>query len=145
MRPESLFFDRGGKQGLARAVSMVVTIAFLVLTGYSIIRYKHFAYLLRTELLTTPQFGWLLIAYAVLALLTIGIIRWANCRVKRMPALWAIGIRITSYNVCYTKLLRLQLNFPAERTPRDSSVRIVRRRTRARAAQAGRTVAAAER
>lgn len=92
MRPESLFFDRGGKQGLARAVSMVVTIAFLVLTGYSIIRYKHFAYLLRTELLTTPQFGWLLISYAVLALLTIGIIRWANCRVKRMPALWAIGI-----------------------------------------------------
>jgi len=96
MRPNSLFFDRGGKQGLARAVSMIITMAFLVLVGYSIIRYKHFAYLLRTELLTTPQFGWLLLCYAVVALLSIGIIRWANCRVKRMPALWAIGIFITA-------------------------------------------------
>ncbi|MEZ4509808.1 MAG: hypothetical protein R2881_09400 [Eubacteriales bacterium] len=94
MRPNSLFFDRGGKQGLARAVSMIITMAFLVLVGYSIIRYKHFAYLLRTELLTTPQLGWLLLCYAVVALLSIGIIRWANCRVKRMPALWAIGIFI---------------------------------------------------
>ncbi|MEZ4627351.1 MAG: hypothetical protein R2912_04445 [Eubacteriales bacterium] len=48
----------------------------------------------RTELLTTPQLGWLLLCYAVVALLSIGIIRWANCRVKRMPSLWAIGIFI---------------------------------------------------
>ena len=61
MRPNSLFFDRGGRQGLARAVSMIITIVFLVLVGYSIIRYKHFAYLLRTELFSTPQFGWLVL------------------------------------------------------------------------------------
>jgi len=92
MRPNSLFFDRGGRQGLARAVSMIITVVFLVVIGYSIIRYKHFAYLLRTELLTTPQFGWLVLGYAAFALIMIMIIRWANCRVKRMPALWVAGI-----------------------------------------------------
>lgn len=92
MRPNSLFFDRGGRQGLARAVSMIITVVFLVVIGYSIIRYKHFAYLLRTELLTTPQFGWLVLGYAIFALIMILIIRWANCRVKRMPALWAVAI-----------------------------------------------------
>jgi len=92
MRPNSLFFDRGGRQGLARAVSMIITIVFLVLVGYSIIRYKHFAYLLRGELFSTSQFGWLVLGYAALAVIAIFVIRWANCRVKRMPALWAVGI-----------------------------------------------------
>lgn len=92
MRPNSLFFDRGGKQGLARVSSMIITLVFLVLIGYSIIRYNRFAYLLRTELFTTPLFGWLVLGYAVFALIMVLIIRWTNCRVKRMPALWAVAI-----------------------------------------------------
>lgn len=92
MRPNSLFFDRGGKQGFVRLMSMIVTLGFLVLTGYIIIRYKHFAYLLRGELLTTPRFGWLLFGYVALAVCGVFAIRWANCRVRRMPVLWAVAI-----------------------------------------------------
>ena len=92
MRPNSLFFDRGENKRLATAVSMLITIVFLVLIGYILIRYRAFAYLLRTELLTTPMFGLLLLIYVALAVLSILIIRWANCRVRRQPALWAASI-----------------------------------------------------
>ncbi|MBA4347765.1 MAG: hypothetical protein C0413_02820 [Clostridiales bacterium] len=108
MRPNSLFFDRGGRKGLARAVSMIITVVFLVLIGYSIIRYKHFAYLLRTELLNTPQFGWLVLCYVVLAVFVVLTIRWANCRVKRMPALWAVGVFLVALILRAVALLALR-------------------------------------
>ena len=92
MRPNSLFFDRGGKQGFVRLMSMLITIVFLALTGYILIRYQHFGSLLGEELLTTPRFAWLLFGYVALAVCAVFAIRWANCRVRRMPALWAIAI-----------------------------------------------------
>ena len=67
MRPNSLFFDRGGKQGFVRLMSMLITIVFLALTGYILIRYQHFGSLLGEELLTTPRFAWLLFGYVALA------------------------------------------------------------------------------
>ncbi|MDP3447595.1 MAG: hypothetical protein Q8S22_05990 [Eubacteriales bacterium] len=92
MRPNSLFFDRGGKQGLARTVSMLITIAYLVLIGYILIRYKRFTYLFDEAFFTTPMFGWLLLSYIALAVLFVFILRWANCRVRRRPALWAVAV-----------------------------------------------------
>ena len=92
MRPNSLFFDRGGKQGFVRLMSMIVTIVFLVLTGYILIRYQHFGYLLGGELMNTPRFAWLLFGYLALAVSAVFVIRWANCRVRRMPVLWAVAL-----------------------------------------------------
>ncbi len=92
MRPNSLFFDREKNQGLLRTMSIIVTVAFLVLIGYILIRYKRFAYLLHGELFTAPMFGFLLLGYLALAVAAVFLIRWANCRVKRMPALWALAI-----------------------------------------------------
>lgn len=92
MRPNSLFFDRGGKQGFVRIMSLIITLVFLVLTGYILIRYQHFGSLLRGELLTTPRFAWLLFGFIALAVCAVFAIRWANCRVRRMPALWAVAI-----------------------------------------------------
>ena len=92
MRPNSLFFDREKNQGLLRTVSILVTVAFLVLSGYILIRYKRFAYLLHGELFGTPMFGFLLLGYLALAVAAVFLIRWANCSVKRMPALWAVAI-----------------------------------------------------
>ena len=96
MRPNSLFFDREKNQGLMRTGSMIVTISFLVLLGYILIRYKRFAYLLHGELFKTPMFGVLLLGYVALAVVTVPVIRWANCRVKRMPALWALAIALVA-------------------------------------------------
>jgi hypothetical protein len=84
MRPNSLFFDREQQRGFTRVMSVFITIVFLVSIGYILIRYKRFAYLLHGELLTTPMFGWLLLLYAVLAFLFVLVIRWSNCRVKRL-------------------------------------------------------------
>ena len=92
MRPNSLFFDRGGKQGFVRSMSLIITLVFLVLTGYILIRYQHFGSLLGGELLTTPRFAWLLFGYLAAAICAVFVIRWANCRVRRMPALWAVAI-----------------------------------------------------
>ena len=92
MRPNSLFFDRGGKQGFVRTASMILTLAFLALMGYILIRYQRFGYLLRGELLTTPRFGWLLLGYLALAFCAVFFIRWTNCRARRLPALWAAAI-----------------------------------------------------
>ena len=92
MRPNSLFFDREKNQGFLRTMSMIVTVVFLVLTGYLLIRYKRFAYLVHDELFATPMFGFLLLGYLALAVAAVFLIRWANCRVKRMPALWALAI-----------------------------------------------------
>ena len=92
MRPNSLFFDRTNQKSLSSAVSFAITIAFLALMGYILIRYQRFGYLLRTELMTTPMFGLLLVCYVALAVFAIVAIRWANCRVRRMPVLWAISI-----------------------------------------------------
>ncbi|MEA4914249.1 MAG: hypothetical protein VB061_06740 [Christensenella sp.] len=92
MRPNSLFFDREQQRGFTRVMSVFITIAFLVSIGYLLIRYKRFAYLLHGELFTTPMFGWLLLLYAALAFLFVFMIRWSNCRVKRLPALWAVAI-----------------------------------------------------
>ena len=92
MRPNSLLFDREKNQGLLRTMSILVTVVFLVVSGYIIIRYKRFAYLLHGELFTTPMFGFLLIGYLALAVAAVFFIRWANCRVRRMPALWASAI-----------------------------------------------------
>ena len=92
MRPNSLLFDREKNQGLLRTMSILVTVVFLVVCGYIIIRYKRFAYLLHGELFTTPMFGFLLLGYLLLAVAAVFLIRWANCRVKRMPALWALAI-----------------------------------------------------
>lgn len=92
MRPDSLFFDRSGKKGFSRLVSIFITIAFLAFVGYILIRYKYFTYILREEFLTTPLFGWILGAYALLFLAFALILRRTNCRVKRMPWLWALVI-----------------------------------------------------
>ena len=92
MRPNSLFFDRGGKTSFARAVSMLITVVFLVLIGFVIIRYKYFTYIIREELLTTPLFGWILVAYVLLFAIFALVIRWTNCHVRRMPAYWALAI-----------------------------------------------------
>ena len=111
MRPNSLFFDRGENKRLATAVSMLVTIVFLVLMGYVLIRYRAFANLLRTELFTTPMFGALLLLYVALAVLFVVVIRWANCRVRRQPALWAVGIFLVALvpRVSYLLALRAPL------------------------------------
>ena len=108
MRPNSLFFDRGENKRLATAVSMLITIVFLVLMGYMLIRYRAFTNLLRTELLTTPMFGALLLLYVALAVLSVVIIRWANCRVRRQPALWAVAIFLVALmpRVLYLLALR---------------------------------------
>lgn len=111
MRPNSLFFDRGGKQGLARTVSMIITIVFLVLMGYILIRYEHFAYLLKGELMTTPMFGWLLLFYVALAVVFVFLLRWANCRVRRHPALWAASVFLVA--LFLRALLLLFLRAPA--------------------------------
>lgn len=97
MRPNSLFFDREKNQGFLRTMSMIVTVVFLVLTGYLLIRYKRFAYLLRGELFATPMFGFLLLGYLALAVAAVFLIRRANCRVKRMPALWALAIFLVAF------------------------------------------------
>lgn len=97
MRPNSLFFDRGGKQGLARTLSMITTVVFLVLMGYVIIRYKHFAYLLDGELMSTPVFGWLLFGYISFAVLSVFLVRWANCRVRRLTLFWGTGVFFAAF------------------------------------------------
>ena len=96
MRPNSLFFDREQQRGFTRVMSVFITIAFLVSIGYILIRYKRFAYLLHGELLTTPMFGWLLLLYAALAFLFVFVIRWSNCRVKRLFALWVVAILLAA-------------------------------------------------
>ena len=108
MRPNSLFFDRSNQKSLTSAVSVTITIAFLVLMGYVLIRYQRFGDLLRTELLTTPMFGALLLFYAALAVLSVVVIRWANCRVRRQPALWAVAIFLVALvpRVLYLLALR---------------------------------------
>ena len=111
MRPNSLFFDRGGKQGLARTVSMIITVAYLVLMGYILIRYKHFAYLLDDTLMNTPMFGWLLLCYLALAVLFVLFIRWANCRVRRLSVLWSAGVFVAAF--VPRGLLLLALRAPA--------------------------------
>lgn len=92
MRPNSLFFDRGGRQSFARNLSMIITIAFLALIGYILIRYKSFAFVFREELFATPMFGWLFLGYALFVVAFTLIIRWANCRVRRIPSLWALTV-----------------------------------------------------
>lgn len=92
MRPNSLFFDRGGRQSFARNLSMIITIAFLALIGYIVIRYKSFAFVFRNELFTTPMLGWLFLGYALFVVAFTFIIRWANCRVHRIPLLWALAV-----------------------------------------------------
>ncbi len=92
MRPNSLFFDRGGKTSFSRALSMFITVAFLAFVGYIVIRYKYFTYILREEFLTTPDFGFLILGYIVLFTAFALIIRWANCHVRRMPFLWALAV-----------------------------------------------------
>lgn len=111
MRPNSLFFDRETNQGFLRTMSILVTIVFLVLTGYLLIRYKRFAYLLHGELFTTPMFGFLLLGFLVLAIAAVLLIRWANCRVKRMPALWASAIFLIA--LLPRMLILLALRAPA--------------------------------
>ena len=92
MRPNSLFFDRGGAKSFSRIISLLITAVFLAFIGYILIRYKYFTYIIREELLNTPNFGWLLIGYAVLFIAFVLVLRWANCRVRRMPAIWALAI-----------------------------------------------------
>lgn len=111
MRPNSLFFDRCGRQGFARTVSMVVTIAFLAMIGYFLIRYQQFSCQLHGTLLTAPMFGWLLLGYALLAVLFVIIVRRANCRVRRIPSLWAIAIFLAAF--LPRVLVLLFLNAPA--------------------------------
>jgi hypothetical protein len=110
MRPNSLFFDRCGKQSFARTVSMIVTIAFLAMSGYFLIRYQSFSYLLHEVFLTTPMLGWLLLGYALLAVLFVLIIRWANCRVRRIPSLWTLAIFLSAF--LPRVLVLLALNAP---------------------------------
>ena len=92
MRPNSLYFDRGGAKNFSRIMSLFITTVFLAFVGYILIRYKYFTYIIREEFLTTPNFGWLLILYAAVFIAFVLVLRWANCRVKRMPALWALAI-----------------------------------------------------
>lgn len=108
MRQNSLFFDRGGKKNFARAVSMSITLLFLVMLGYFLIRYNHFSYLLHTELFRTPMFGWLFLIYVALAVLSVWIIRLANCRVRRRPVLWAIAVFLVAFLVRALFLLTLR-------------------------------------
>lgn len=108
MRPNSLFFDRSGGKSLARAVSVSLTVLFLVLLGYMLIRYKHFAYLLRTELLLTPMFGWLLLGYGSVAVLSVVVIRRINCRVRRHPVLWTGFVFLVAFLMRGFVLLALQ-------------------------------------
>ena len=88
MRPNSLFFDREQQRGFTRVMSVFITIAFLVSIGYTLIRYERFAYLLHGELLTTPMFGFLLLGYLAIAVLFVFLIRWSNCRIKRLSLFW---------------------------------------------------------
>ena len=111
MRPNSLFFDREQQRGFTRVMSVFITIAFLVSIGYILIRYKRFAYLLHGELLTTPMFGWLLLLYAALAFLFVLVIRWSNCRVKRLSALWVVAILLAA--VLPRAFVLLSLRAPA--------------------------------
>ena len=111
MRPNSLFFDREQQRGFTRVMSVFITIAFLVSIGYILIRYKRFAYLLHGELLTTPMFGWLLLLYAALAFLFVFVIRWSNCRVKRLFALWVVAILLAA--VLPRAFVLLSLRAPA--------------------------------
>ncbi len=108
MRPNSLFFDRGGTRNAARTVSMLITIVFLAFAGYILIRYKSFTYVLREEFLTTPVFGWLLVGYLLLLVVFALVIRWANCRVRRRPALWALAIFIIALTPRIALLLQSQ-------------------------------------
>ena len=111
MRPNSLLFDREKNQGLLRTMSILVTVVFLVVSGYILIRYKRFAYLLHGELFGTPMFGFLLLGYLALAVAAVFLIRWANCRVKRMPALWALAIFLVA--LLPRVLILLALRAPA--------------------------------
>ena len=92
MRPNSLFFDRGGAKNFFRIMSLFITTVFLAFVGYILIRYKYFTYILREELLTTPNFGWLLMVYVAVFVAFVLVLRWANCRVKRTPAIWALAL-----------------------------------------------------
>ncbi len=92
MRPDSLFFDRSGKKGFSRLASIFITIVFLAFVGYIIIRYKYFTYIIREEFLTTPLFGWILLAYLLFFAAFVLILRRTNCEIKRRPWLWALVI-----------------------------------------------------
>jgi hypothetical protein len=92
MRQDSLFFDRGGERGFARGASVFVTVTFLALVGYVIVRYKYFTYILREQLTTTPMFGWLLLAYVLFAVLAFFAIRRLNRAGLRSPWVWGAAI-----------------------------------------------------
>ena len=104
MKQNSLFFDRGQGRGVQRGASLLVTIAFLAFVGFIIIRYKYFTYILREQLMTTPKFGILVLAYCLLAIVFFTLIRRFNCRGCHSPWAWgavifflALGARLIAY------------------------------------------------
>ena len=104
MKQGNLFFTRGEDRGIARGASLLITIAFLAMIGYVIVRYKYFTYILREQVMTTPMFGWLLLGYLLLAVVFLVLIRRLNHLGFCSPWFWgalifvfALGLRYFAY------------------------------------------------
>lgn len=110
MRQDRLFFDRSGERGLARGASIFITVAFLALVGYVIVRYKYFTYIIREQVTTTPMFGWLLLAYVLIAVFSVFAVLRLNRKGFRSPWIWgcaiflvALSLRFFAFaNIAYT-------------------------------------------
>jgi len=77
--------DRYGEKGIARGVSIFLSVAFLLFIGYILVRYRYFTYIVREELFSTPMFGLLLAGYAAALLLFVTLYRGG----KKSAAHWA--------------------------------------------------------
>jgi hypothetical protein len=101
MKQGGLFFARGEERGITRVASLFITIAFLAFIGYVIVRYKYFTYILREQVMTTPMFGWLLLGYAVLAVVFLVLIRRLNRQGFCSPWFWGALIFVLALGLRY--------------------------------------------
>ena len=101
MKQDSLFLNREKERGLTRAASLFITIAFLALIGFVLIRYKYFTYIVREQVTTTPMFGWLVLGYAVLAVAFVVLIRGLNKAGFHAPWAWGAAIFLVALALRY--------------------------------------------
>ena len=92
MRADYPVYDQNRARGIPRAVSVSVTVAFLALVGFILVRYRNFTYLLRERPFFTLHFLYLAAGLAALILIFTILIRRTNCAKKRMPAVWMAAI-----------------------------------------------------
>jgi hypothetical protein len=95
MRQDSLFFGRGGNR-FSNAVSIFISVVFLALMGYLLVRYKFYTYIVREQLFSTPKFGLLMVIYLVLAAVSALFVYRSFRKESERPLAWGVAIFCTA-------------------------------------------------